>query len=80
MSRAEFTKPRFEWTSFRKVGKLTLHQLVVGELAQPIFLLLVFENKKMRILIQGSLAAQQICFPGTRNALADRGTQPHFSI
>lgn len=34
----------------------------------------------MRILIQGSLAAQQICFLGIRNAPADRGKQPHFSI
>jgi len=37
MHKAEFTQTKFEWTSLRKVGKFTLHQLVVGELAQPIF-------------------------------------------
>lgn len=34
----------------------------------------------MWILIQGSLAAQQICFLGIRNAPTDLGKQPHFSI
>lgn len=34
----------------------------------------------MGIRIQGSLDAQQICFPGIRNAPADWGKQPHFSI